>query len=249
MVDAESRGDGADLPMFAVIEPANLGVLLGRDHGASSPGTRDGSARAVEGARRFPGRKPCNATRPPEAQSAPDPSTCLSAVWRGRPRAGKCDPSRGRGTRADDPDDRGALRGCDDGGAARRGPSRDAPPRDTPVSNTRGRDHTRRRSRRVDCSVGRFSGEAARPRRRSSSALRLDTALKPWHKRDDWLGPSKHRGGHRGPGGSSSRPSLQSRRKPDSLQQSAISEGALSGSCFRASVPSQRPPSACMALR
>src|SRR5215204_2576002 len=80
MVDAESRGDGADLPMFAVIEPANLGVLLGRDHGASSPGTRDGSARAVEGARRSPGRKPCNATRPPEARSAPDPSTCLSAV-------------------------------------------------------------------------------------------------------------------------------------------------------------------------
>jgi len=37
--------------------------------------------------------------------------------------------------------------------------------------------------------------------------LRLDTALKPWHKRDDWLGPSEHRGGHRGSGGTSFRPS------------------------------------------
>jgi hypothetical protein len=26
----------------------------------------------------------------------------------------------------------------------------------------------------------------------------VDTALKPWHKKDDWLGPSEHRGGHRG---------------------------------------------------
>ena len=81
MVDAEGRGDGADLPVLAVIEPANLGVLLGRDHGAS-PGTRDESARAVEGARRFPGHRPCSATRPPGARSAPDPSSCPPAVWR-----------------------------------------------------------------------------------------------------------------------------------------------------------------------
>ena len=84
MVDAEGRGDGADLPVLAVIEAANLGVLLGRDHGAS-PGTRDGSARAVEGARRFPGRRPCIATRPPGARSAPDPSSCPPAVWRAAP--------------------------------------------------------------------------------------------------------------------------------------------------------------------
>ncbi len=75
MVDAEGGGDGADLPMLAVIEATDLGVLLGRDHG-ESPGTRDGSARAVEGARRFPGRRPCSATRPPGARSAPDPSSC-----------------------------------------------------------------------------------------------------------------------------------------------------------------------------
>jgi hypothetical protein len=129
------------------------------------------------------------------------------AVWRARRRAGKSDPSRGRGTRAGDRDDRGALRDCGDGAGARRGPTRGGPPCDTSASNTRGRDHTRRRSRRADCSVGRFSGEAARPRRRSGSALRLDTARKPWHKRDDWLGPSEHRGGHRGSGAHHSRPS------------------------------------------
>jgi len=79
MVDAEGRGDGADLPMLAVIEAPNLGVLLGRDHGVA-PGTHDESARAVEGARRFPGHRPCNATRPPGARSAPDPSLCPRAV-------------------------------------------------------------------------------------------------------------------------------------------------------------------------
>jgi hypothetical protein len=30
MLDAEGCGDGADLPMLAVIEPPNLGVWLGR---------------------------------------------------------------------------------------------------------------------------------------------------------------------------------------------------------------------------
>src|SRR5690606_37916198 len=51
------------------------------------------------------------------------------------------------------------------------------------------------------------SGEAAGPPRRSGGTLRLDTARKPWHKKDDWLGPSKHRGGHRGSGDLTSRPS------------------------------------------
>jgi len=60
-----------------------------------------------------------------------------------------------------------------------------------------------------------------------------------------WLGPSKHRGGHRGPGASTSRPSPQSARKPDSLQQSSQFGGALGGSCSRALVWSRRPPSAC----
>ena len=167
----------------------------------------------MEGARRFPGRRPCSATRPPGARSAPDPSSCPPAVWRARRRAGKSDPSRGRGTRAGDRDDRGGLRDCADGVGGRRAPTPGAPPCGTRTSNTRGRDHTRRRSQRRDCSVDRSSGEAARPRRRSGSALRLDTARKPWHKRDDWLGPSEHRGGHRGPGASTSRPSPPTRRK------------------------------------
>jgi hypothetical protein len=162
----------------------------------------------VEGATRFRGRRPCNATRPPGARSAIDPSTCPPAVWPPPPRGGKSDPSRGRDTRAGDRDDRGGLQGCDDGFAARRRLSRGARQCDTPTSNTRGPDHTTGRSRRGGCSVGRFSGEAACPRRRSGIAFRLDTTVKPWHKREDWLGPSEHRGGHRGSGGSAPGPHL-----------------------------------------
>ena len=235
MMDAEGRGDGADLPVLAVIESPDLGVLLGCDHGAS-PRTRDESARAVEGARRFPGHRPCSATRPPGARSAPDPSSCPRAVWRVRCGAGKSDPSRGHGRPAGDPDDRGVLQDCSDDAGARRRLRRTAPPHGTPASSTRGRGHTSGRSQRVDCSGDRLFGEAARPRRRSTGALRLDTALKPWHKRDDWLGPSKHRGGHRGPGASTSRPSPQSARKPESLQQSSQFGGALGGSHSRAFV-------------
>ena len=224
MVDAEGRGDGADFPVLAVIEPTNLGVLLGRDHGAS-PGTRDEFARAVAGARRFPGRRPCNATHPPGARSAPNPSSCPPAVSRGRRPAGKSDPSRGRGRRAGDRDDRGGLRDCVDGVGGRHARRPAALPCDTPTSNRRGRDHTTRRSQRCDGSVDTLSGEAAHPRCRSSSALRLDTALKPWHKRDDRLGPSKHRGGHRGPGASPPGLHLYPRRQPVSLQQSSHRRG------------------------
>lgn len=97
---------------------------------------------------------------------------------------------------------------------------------DTPASNTHGRDRTRGRSQTADCSVDRFSGAAARPRRRSSGALRLDTARKPWHKRDDWLGPSKHRGGHRGSGDLTSRPSSRPTARPSAYQHpSRISRG------------------------
>jgi hypothetical protein len=91
--------------------------------------------------------------------------------------------------------------------APARGADRGAARSDTPPSNRRGRGHTTCRSQRGRYSVGRFSGEAACPRRRSGIAFRLDTARKPWHKRDDWLGLSEHRGGHRGLGGFSSRPS------------------------------------------
>jgi hypothetical protein len=205
-------------PVLAVIEPPDFGVLLGRDHGGA-PGTRDGSARAVEGARRFPGHRPCIATRPPGARSAPDPSSCPPAVWSVAPNAGKCDPSRGRGRPAGDRDDRGALQDCVGGAGARRGSTHGALSSDRWTSNTRGRDHTRRRWQRGGCSGDRFSGEAARPRHRSGGTLRLDTARKPWHNKDDWLGPAKRRGGHRGSGGISSRPSSRPTARPSDYQQ------------------------------
>ena len=118
MVDAEVGGDRADLPVLAVVEAANLRALFGRDHGGPLR-TRDGSASAVEGATRFRGRRPCIATRPPEARSAIDPSTCQRAVCRVAWGCGKTDPSRACDTRAGDPDDRGVLPGCADGAAAR----------------------------------------------------------------------------------------------------------------------------------
>ena len=94
-----------------------------------------------------------------------------------------------------------------------------------------------RRSQRRDYSVDRLSDEAAHPRRRSSGALRLDTALKPWHKKDDWLGPAKHRGGHRGSGDLTSRPSSRPTARPPDYQQSSDDfEGALGGSCSPALV-------------
>src|ERR1700682_3205979 len=71
MVDVEGGGDGADLPVFAEIQATNLRVLVGRDYGAP-PGTRDGPARAVEGATRSRGHRPYSAARPPEARSAHD---------------------------------------------------------------------------------------------------------------------------------------------------------------------------------
>ena len=81
---------------------------------------------------------------------------------------------------------------------------------DRPTSNTRGPDHRTRRSRRGGCSGGRFSGEAACPRRRSGAAFRLDTRVKPWHKRDDRLGSRRSiEAVTRGSGGPSSRPSPQ----------------------------------------
>jgi hypothetical protein len=50
---------------------------------------------------------------------------------------------------------------------------------------------------------------------------------------DDRLGSSKHRGGHRGPGASISRPFTSHRRTAVSLQHhSSDFEGALGGSCY-----------------
>ena len=173
-MDAEIGDDDADLPVFAEVESADLGVLLGRDHDAPL-GTRDGPARAVEGATRSRGHRPYSAARPPGARSAIDPSTCQRAVCRTVPGGGKSDPSRARDRRADDPGDRGGLPDWPDGGGGRPAPIGGGPPCDTPASNTRGRDRTRRRSRRSDCTADTFSGEAACPQRRSSDTLQLDT--------------------------------------------------------------------------
>ena len=191
MVDAEVGGDGADLPVFAVVEAANLGVLFGGDH-RTPLRTRDGSASAVERATRFRGRRPGIATRPPEARSAIDPSTCQRAVWRGAWGRGKPDPSRARDTRAGDRDDRAVLPGCADGAVAPPGSRSPARRSDSRTSNRHGRDRTPRRSRRGGGSAGRSSGEAACPRRRSSGgSLRLDVQSKPWHNRRDGLGASE----------------------------------------------------------
>jgi len=218
MVNAEGRGDGADSPVLAEIEAANFRVLFGRDQG-TPPGTRDGLASAVEGATRFGGRRPYIATRPPGTRSA-NPSACRAEVCATPGRDGKSDPSRARDRRAGDRDGRAVLQASGDGAAARPRSIGAVRCDDTSRSSTRAPDHTRHKSRRAGCRGGRFSGEGACPRRRSGSAHRLDTATKPWHKREDWLGPSEHRGGHRGSGGISSRPS------PHSPQRAAYATAA-----------------------
>ncbi len=182
--------DGADLPVLAEVEAANLGVLLGRDHGVSPPGTRDGPATAVDGATRARGCRPHSAPRPPGARSA-GPSTCQPGVCRRAPAGGKPDPSRVRDTRAGGRDDRGGLLGC--GGVAGEPPPPTVRARrcDSSACSTRGRDRRRHRSRRPDDSDGRFSGGAECPRCRSSGPLPLDVPPKPWHKRQDGLGVSE----------------------------------------------------------
>ena len=128
----------------------------------------------------------------------------------GRP-AGKSDPSRGRGRRAGDRDDRGGLRGCARwrwraartervarGGATRRRAIRVAA--------------ITRRADREEAIAAPTDFLAKRRVHDVGAAARSDWTrrVKPWHNRDDRLGPSEHRGGHRGPGGFSSRPSPQS---------------------------------------
>ena len=102
---------------------------------------------------------------------------------------GKGDPSRGRDTPVDDPDDRDALPDCGGGGLSPRRSRDDARRRDRATSSTPGRGHTRHRSRRPGDSAGRSSGEGACPRRWSSgNPLQLDVQPKPWHNRQDSLG-------------------------------------------------------------
>ena len=176
MVDAEGGGDGADLPVLAEIEAANLGVLLGRDHGAS-PGTRDGSGQG--GGRSQALSRPQTIQRnAPTRGAVGTGSVDVSAgsVASGAGAAGSLIPHAGAiralmiamieaafGT-APMALARGADRSPARGRATRRRAIRVA-------AITR-----RRRSQRGGCSADRFSGEAACPRRRSGGALRLDTA-------------------------------------------------------------------------
>jgi Flp pilus assembly protein TadB len=110
MVDAEVRGDRADLPMLAEIEPANLGVLLGRDHQAPS------STRAGAATRAAPPNGSSDRTRRSTAGRGAT-ATPRAHRWQGvsrlRQARRKSDPSRGgvRDTRAGGRDDRGGLLG------------------------------------------------------------------------------------------------------------------------------------------
>jgi hypothetical protein len=246
MMDAEVRGDGADLPVLGVVEAPDLGALCGGDHTVPQ-WTRDGSASAVEGATCSRGHRPYSAPPPPGGRSAP--SACPRTVWRGACGPGKSDPSRARGTRADDRDDRAALPGWPGGGAAPPARSPAVTPPDSRRNNMPGRDRRRGRGRTGGCSGGRLSGEAQCPRRRSRGALRLDTTVKPWDNREDRLGPSEHRGGHRGPGGISSRPSPQS-TAADQRSSNPVDRG---GGARRHPTRDRwtltpPPPSACTAL-
>jgi hypothetical protein len=171
MMDAELGREWCRLSNARRNRGTDLGVLLGRDHGAA-PGTRDGSARA--GATRSRGHRPWNATLPPGERSAPEPSTCRQPVCGAARRAGKSDPSRARDTRAGDPDDQGGLQGSRDAVGAQLGPSPGVRRSDTAPSNRRGRNHTTDRSRRNGYNADRFSAAAGCPRRRSDDVGRLD---------------------------------------------------------------------------
>jgi len=63
MVDAKGGADGADGPVFAVIEATNLGVLFGRDH-QGPPGARRGPATAPRRATDFRADRRCSGAWP-----------------------------------------------------------------------------------------------------------------------------------------------------------------------------------------
>ena len=116
----------------------------------------------------------------------------------------KTDPSRGdgRGTRAAGRDGRDGPRDSADVGPWQPSTTGDDRPPGTAACSRHGRDHTPRRWRRGGCSVGRSSGVAAGPRRRSArGTLRLDSERQPWHNSIDRLGLSELGAVTRVPGG------------------------------------------------
>ena len=188
MVETELGRDGPDLPVLAVEQAPDLGALRGCDHPSSlSPRCR---ARASQPATGSSARRPRI-----EWEWAAEPGRrqgrgvwSIAAVW------WKTDPSRvaGRGRRVAGRDGRDGPRDSADGGLWQPATTGDdRPPGSAPCSR-RGRDHTRRRWRRGGCSVGRSSGVAAGPRRRSARGkLRLDSEPEPWHNSSDRLGLSE----------------------------------------------------------
>ena len=154
-----------------------------------------------------------------------------------RRRGGKSDPSRARDRRVDDRDDRGGLRDCADGAGGRRGPTR----RRAAVRHA-GEQYAWPRSHdgadREEAVAAPTDFLAKRRVHDVGAAARSDWTrrVKPWHKRDDWLGPSEHRGGHRGPGGSTSRPSPQPAASPSAYSNPVTSRGRSAAAALRASV-------------
>ncbi len=187
-VEAELGRDGPDLPVLAVVQTPDLGALRGRDHRRSSS---DG--RGVPASRPATGS---TARRPRSGwPRAPEPGRDQRrGVW---PMAGgrrNPDPSRGggRGRRAGGRGGRGDLPGSADAEPGRPAPSGAGRAPGTAACSKHGRDHTPRRWQTGDCNVGRSSGGAGRPRRRSARGdLRLDNAFEPWHNSTDRLALSE----------------------------------------------------------
>ena len=195
-VEAELGRDGPDLPVLAVVQAPDLGALRGRDHRRSSSDSRE--ARASGSATGSTARRPRNGwPRAPEPRRGPGRGVWSMAGGQRNP-----DPSRGgeRGRRAGGRGGRGALRGCADAGLGRPAPNGGGRAPGTTARSRHGRGHTSRRWQTGGCSVGRSSGGAAGPRRRSARGdLRLDNAFEPWHNCTDRLGLVGARGGHEGP--------------------------------------------------
>ena len=187
-VEAELGRDGPDPPVLAVEQAPDLGVLRGCDH-PSSLSPRCG-ARASEPATGSSARRPRI-----ERERGAEPGRrqgrgvwSIAVVW------WKTDPSRGdgRGTRAAGRDGRDGPRNSVDVGPGQPATTGDDRPPGSAACSRHGRDHTPRRWRRGGCSVGRSSGVAAGPRRRSArGTLRLDSERQPWHNSSDRLGLSE----------------------------------------------------------
>jgi hypothetical protein len=163
----QATGDGADFPVFGVVEPPNLGAKLERDHRRPPdaptehvpPGAHAKESQAID----------CDGHRSRSSPSGVSVDHWGTArrpsVWRAGRRPRKTDPSRGdaRGSAVGGRDGRDALRRSADAAAAPRRPTRGARRPDTRPSSTRGRDRSVGKSRMAGRSRDRCEGEARRP--------------------------------------------------------------------------------------